>query len=505
MPQVPINRREERGFALVLSVCFLIVVVIQVGRHVMWRDEIRTWQVCSEYPSISSLWQAMRYEGVPVLWYWIVFALTRISENPLLMQIVHALIASCVVLVISLWAPFSRLSKTLLAFGYFPMFEYGVIARNYSLVFLFVMIACALLCAAKTNWLTLTIALFSLTQVSIWGAGFAGVLWLTSLIMTRSKKSALLPGAIVLIGIALCYFECLPGPGASFVGGGWELPNAEKIAAALATVYRGLLPIPQFSMHFWNTNILDAFPDVETILGMILGVVVIFLLWHRRAALLLFVLGAGGLLAFAALRFEGAVRHQGQFFILLVAAFWIAEAFADSCRLHSRARRIFLNGLLAINLIAGVAAASGGWMIRFSATRQAARFVESHFNDRVLLVGMDDYRVSPMTAYLHRPIYFPQMQKFAYYNTQNDRERHLVSDEDVINQLAWLADTSGGQVVYILSSGKKFVDSEATFHLSASKSLHVELLARFDQSVVADEAQAIYLVQVVDERATKIH
>jgi hypothetical protein len=504
MSDAPTIRRDDRGFALVLGGCFLIVVLILVSRHVMWRDEIRTWQMCSECSSLRSLWGAMAYEGVPVLWYWIVFVLTRMGRNPVLMQIVHALIATSVVYVIGRWAPFSRWSKGLLAFGYFPLFEYGVIARNYSLVFLLVMVACAIICASRTNFFALTIVLFLLTQVSIWGAGFAGVLWLTALMRTRSKKFAIVSGAIVLAGIGLCYFECSPGPGLSFVGG-WELPGLEKIVAAISTIYRGLLPIPLISTHFWNTNILDSYPEVEMILGLILGIGAIFLLWHRPTALIFFVLGAAGLLGFASMRFVGMVRHQGQFFILLVAAFWIAEAFADSCRLHNRSRQIFMNGLLAINLLAGVIAMIAGLMFPFSATKQAAEYVESHFDDHVVLVGLKDWCVSPMTAYLHRPIYFPQMQKFAFYNTQNDRERNLVDRDDLIDQIAALASLSGGDVIYILSSGDKFVDRDTMIRAASlermHKVLHVKPIAQFDQSIVADEAQTIYLIEIVDEPA----
>src|SRR5450432_3714409 len=228
-------RRNDRGFALILSACFFVVLAIAMSHHVMWRDEIRTWQVCSQAKSLTSLGTAMRYEGVPVLWYGIVFALTRIGKNPWLMQAAHALIATGVIFVVARYAPFSRLTKTLFTFGYFPLFEYGVITRNYSLVFLFVMIACALISARQINFIALTIVLFLLTQMSIWGAGFAGLFWL--MILMKGKPRAVAAcGVFVLAGIFLCYFECLPGPGTSFIDG-------VKDERAITTVYRALLPL----------------------------------------------------------------------------------------------------------------------------------------------------------------------------------------------------------------------------------------------------------------------
>jgi hypothetical protein len=495
---IPASMAEKstRRFAITLAGVFFLALLAQLSRHVMWRDEIRTWQVCSQCASLSQLWQATRYEGVPMLWYGIVYLLTRITVYPQSMQIVHALIATAVVYVFARSAPFSRTTKTLFAFGYFPFFEYGVITRNYSLVFLLVLIACALICATRINLIALTIVLFLLTQVSIWGAGFAGVLWLTALLRNRSAGLAV-TAAIVLAGIGLCIFESLPGPGPSFVGTGWQTPGATEIVDTITTIYRGLMPVPEISPHFWNTNILDPLPSVELVLGLILGVGVIFLLLHRPMALTLFVLGAAGLLGFSATRFSGAVRHQGQLFILLVAAFWMAEAFVDSCRWHSAVRRIFFNSLLAINLLAGIGAAIGGCVLPFSATKQTADYIAAHFDDRVPLFGMKDWCVSPITAYLHRPIYFPEMRKFAYYNTQNTPERYLVDRNDVIDQIATLA--SAGDVVFILSSGEKFVDHETMIQVRSHQALRVKPVAQFDRSVVADESQTIYLVQLVDD------
>ena len=56
-----------------------------------------------------------------------------------------AMIAAALVYVVARWAPFSKVNKTLFAFGYFPFFEYAVIARSYGLLFLLLMIACVLI------------------------------------------------------------------------------------------------------------------------------------------------------------------------------------------------------------------------------------------------------------------------------------------------------------------------------------------------------------------------
>src|SRR5262245_39295423 len=216
-------------FPNILAAGFFVVVLVQVSNHIMWRDELRTWQVTREATGLVSLWHLTRYEGVPVLWYWLVFLLTRFTDNAFLMQFVHSCIATAVVYVVARWAPFSRLNKTLFTFGYFPFFEYATITRNYSLVFLFVMIACALISMQRIRWLTLAGVLFLLMQVSIWGAGLASLLFLAAVAKAwtgpREDRPGVtrvgIAGAALVLGAVCCVLAILPGPGASYSSSWW--------------------------------------------------------------------------------------------------------------------------------------------------------------------------------------------------------------------------------------------------------------------------------------------
>src|SRR4051812_4679271 len=101
--------------------------MLNVLHHEMWRDETRAWQISAASPSVVALYHNLRFEGTPVLWYLILWALTKFTSDILAMQILHLAIAGGVVFVFARYAPFGRVIKALFAFGYFPFFEYATI------------------------------------------------------------------------------------------------------------------------------------------------------------------------------------------------------------------------------------------------------------------------------------------------------------------------------------------------------------------------------------------
>src|SRR5438067_5704890 len=163
-------------FALILTAIFLTLSIFNVAHHAMWRDETRAWQIAAASPTLAALRQNLRYEGTPMLWYLILWGLTRFTSNMLAMQIVHVLIAAGVVFVFALVAPFGRAIKTLFAFGYFPFFEYATVSRSYGLLFLLFLIGTAIAASARPRPFLLAMVLVLLSQVSIWGAAFAALL-----------------------------------------------------------------------------------------------------------------------------------------------------------------------------------------------------------------------------------------------------------------------------------------------------------------------------------------
>jgi hypothetical protein len=507
------------GFPARLTSLFLAAVLLQIARHVMWRDELRTWQIARASSGLISLNYNMRYDAVPLVWNSIVFVLTRFFDSPVAMQLVHAGIAAGVVFVVARWSPFPRSSVVLFAIGYFPLFEYAVIARSYALTFLLITIACALIAQPRVRLLWLAAVLFLLAQVSVWSPLFA------VLLLAAGAAKVLLAGGdspteattiaaaacIVVAGVALCLLQLFPGPGPSFTSGWVGIATTRRIIRTIATVFRAFVPIPVPGEHFWNTNILDEIPITQAVVGVsVLGIIGLALV-RQPVAFAMFFAGAVSLVAFTGLRFRGANRHHGYLFMLTIAAFWIAAATPEWKGLRpasERLRTACLTAILAVNAAAGLVAVAAGLIYPFSATWAAAQFIKSTYGDTVVIAAVHDYAAAPFAQWLDRPIYFPEIGTYALYNTQDDRVHTHPGQDEILRQAYEQAMATGKNVLLLLNDRLPQISQipigEEQFYdvddrrRRRQAAVGVKCVAAFDRSVVEDESHWVYLVRPIN-------
>jgi hypothetical protein len=465
------DRPFDLRFAAALSCIFLAAALFNVWHHAMWRDEIRTWQVAVASPSLADLWTNMRHEGVPALWYVLVWGLTKIASSPFAMQVMHVLIATATVFVVSAAAPFPRAVRSIFAFGYFPFFEYATISRNYSLVFLGVMLAVAIIARPRPRPLSLAIVCLVLTQVSIWGGGFALLLICTAGFRWTWRREPRTPipfgrwtiaFVMVIAGILFGAWSAMPPPDPIFIEKFPEgTPMLERLSLTFATIWKGWLPLPMIKRTFWNSNVLDAVPMVEGLAGVVLFVIAILAMWNRPVAVALLLVGSAGLMAFTYTQFRGFTRHHGHLFMVLIAAAWLAAVtpaisarpawiprFAERL---VRVRGRLLVALLAIGLLSGICANVAGFVLPFSMSKATANYLRDNaLESSTALVGYNYFALAPISGYLGRPIYYPQTRTWAYYGTQAYGELYKVSPQELLLQAAMIADETHKDVILII-------------------------------------------------------
>lgn len=486
--------RPRSTFAAIVTLLYLAAVAAQTSYHVMWRDELHPWQVLASCKSIAEAARELRYDGVPPLWNSIVYLMTRVTDNPRSMLIVNTLIAGAAVFVFCRFSPFSRTAKALFPLSYFMLFEYGVLARSYALLFLLLLTACAIISHRRLRLLPLTVILFLLMQTSVWGAGFAGLLFIFAL--ARQFRQAerinrihvgLAAGSLAMSGI-LFLASVTPGPGSFYVPPVGDVPFASRMLEVLATAYKAFVPIPAMDRHFWNTNILDPFVSIQALLGVVMFCAIVAQFRRRPDVCMFFIAGAAGLLAFA-YRFPGVSRHHGHLFMLFIACCWLSGS----------VRTRFITTLLSIQALAGICAAAAAVQMPFSASKAAAEYIRAEFDlSKVVLAGVPDYASSPMSQWLDRPIYFPDMQKFAHVNSQGDAERPGLAAAPLMPQLYRLAMQESKPVLLIVAGNQALVERDALIPVDpnqpAGLAMRVQVLRTFDQSIEQSEAMRLYLL-----------
>jgi hypothetical protein len=456
----PESPAERLRFAGLIAAVFVLLTVPRLLLHELWRDEAWQWLVVVESRSFSDLFLGMSKGGgsgysFPVL----CFLVRQVWTSPRAMQLLHGLVAGAAAFAFALWAPLGRRERALFVLGYFPFYEYAVISRTYSTGALLIWLACAA-ARARRPALALGAVLGLLCQTVIYGYILAIALacgWLLDRWLHRRER-ALLSGAEAAAGCLLGaagavagLVQLTPAPGTQTLPWffAWDPARARKV---LAIPWRAFVPVPQPGLHFWDKNVLDAWPGVETVAGLLILALAAALLWRSKVALATFCLGAAGLFAFSYAYFPGVVRHQGYLWLLFVAALWLGGGAAfreDQEDRRSWRARVFL-ALLIVHCGVG---AYASWMdLRhpFSNGAATAVLIRREGLDQHPLLGHREPPAATVALYLGRPLYSPSRKIFVTHPDWGP-EQHEMSDPELRCASRELARREGRDIVLVIN------------------------------------------------------
>ncbi|MGB3493021.1 MAG: hypothetical protein WBA57_09860 [Elainellaceae cyanobacterium] len=448
-PQYVFWRQISSQMMLENIIIFAYVGFMFVGilHHEMWIDELQAWMIVRDSTSLIDLYGNLSYEGHPFTWYFLLYGLSQITPNPQIMQVFHLLISAGVVIIFTKFSPFSLFQKLCFAFGYFSLFEYGMISRNYSLGILLIFLFCTLYCQNRRSYLLYSFVLALLANINVFALVFSGVLSLllltdawADLRSSRQQKSTLfgiITGAVLLVSSWFLSVLQMTRPveaeqyvHSNVARAPGLKENIEYLATTLSSVWRSHVPIPMTgNTNFWNTNIVTSnefLPSlsgisvgdlVAVILSFIFVAAMVFYFSRKLVIACVYLLGVTLILSINYL-YDCELRHFGHLFILLLACFWILKSQLSSPRYQhqgyqakvEQAKSIvsgsfLLSLLLSAHLIAGVYAASMDVLYPFSYSRAAATYIQTHGLADVPLIG-EDRDTSSISGYLNRPIYY---------------------------------------------------------------------------------------------------
>jgi hypothetical protein len=529
--------RSESVFAAVLTALFLAFGVLGMLHHEMWRDEMHAWLVARDSSSLWQVIQVTRFEAHFSLWRVVLYALTRITRNPIAMQLVSLLVAAGNVWIVARLSPFPRLERFLFSFGFYNFYEYSILARDYTLLPILMFAFCALYGRKSKSCLGLSVVLCLLantvpygfvialifTALLVFDWGFDSGRWKHGL----ENKRALVAGALILlVGFASAgvQFFFMKGPWTS----SWEHPlTFAGFADTMTNVWRAYVPIP-IGFPYWreikaeSNFIFSGKPrgDASVVfLSALLFVISAGLLLRRPRALFLFVFGTGVLLSVQFVVFLGGLWHVGFLFLLFMASLWIwfdSEGCESDVALFRRLdesifgslRRPVIISLLVIQLAAGIAVWGADLFYPFSASKNAARFIRDHGLSGAIIVGSEETRVSPLSGYLDKDIYYCESSRLGSY-IDFSTPINPVPGRDVARVAHRLALETRRDVVIVLTA--RFVTGkepnspitegwicadgvfEASRELCAAPSVRIKWLGFF--SGMIDELYNVYLVQ----------
>ena len=410
-----------------IFILYCITAGYTISHHELWGDELHSWNIAKASNSLFELISNTKYEGHPPLWYFILWTITLFTHDPTAMQVVHLFIACLLVFSILFYSPFPLFIRFLLPFGYFFIFEYSIISRNYSIGILLAFIICIIIHKQfKGKLLLYYFLLFLLANTHLLSLLLAASLHLYFLLLnnerTKSKKVIphLLVGIIILLPAA--YFIFPPSGSAlspAFWTGKW---NIGHISAIIQSPLRAFMPIPDWAEYnFWDTHFMISKGHIFSLpmwvvslfsVGFIFLCILLLRSNKKCLAFFLFNLSLVSMISII-IPFTNS-RHIGFIFISLLVALWL---YLYNNPVSKPQIRILLT-LLLFQLIGGAVAVSKDIKYVFSNSYQVKELLKKIPNEKPVT---DYWCLNTLSAFTGKSYYCTDLQKevsFLLWNSE---------------------------------------------------------------------------------------
>ena len=252
---------KDTKYLIFLTLLYFSISFVGILHHEFFIDEAHHWLLARDSNSISELIQNTRIEGHPLLWSFILYGITRFTTDSFWMQFAHIIISSSVVFIFLKKGPFNWVFKTLFIFGYFMIFEYNLISRNYSLGILFLFLACAVFKNREQKFTLLCLYLALATNSHLLFSVIAFAMFLTLLFeQIQNKqffKTQFITGYFIFaLGLFLIYIQIHSTDSSWLLDPINRLPFQERIVGGFVSFFKGIVTVPDFrTIHFWNSNL----------------------------------------------------------------------------------------------------------------------------------------------------------------------------------------------------------------------------------------------------------
>lgn len=412
---------KKTGYILPLTVLYFALALIGILRHELFIDEAHHWLLARDSHSLAELFQNTRIEGHPLIWSLLLYGVSRFTADPLGMQLLHIVISTSVVWLFLRKAPFPIAFKVLFIFGYFILFEYNLISRNYILGILFLFLACSVFKDRNRKFMLICVFLALAANVHLMFSVPAFAFFLTLLFEHLQngqvfKKDLLIGCGIFALGLAAILIQI------SSTQSGWlldpinQMPFGERLVRGFGSLFKGLINLPDFrTLYFWNSNFFVNWNrPLAAVLALLAYLIPLLVFLKNRKTLFFIYAALIGAQVFFFVTQRAATRFQGMTYIAFIMALWIENYYRpENYPLKNRLVALKLTllknpivyGILALQFISGIWAYAMDLRYPFTSAKDTVDYLKSEKLDHkeIISVTCDGTLLS---AYLERKIWF---------------------------------------------------------------------------------------------------
>ena len=198
------NNSKSRIICIGLFVVYAVLTLIGAFRHELWFDEAQAWTIARDN-DLKGLFEQLRYEGHPPLWYMILFVFSRLGFSCNIMPFISWFFTCLAAAIIMFKSPFSTVTKALLIFSGGFLFFNSVMSRTYCLINIFLVLIAMLFHKRKEHPVIFGTLVALLANTHVFVRGFIGAMGLIMLhdIYSDWKTNTAKKNVLNLAGLAI--------------------------------------------------------------------------------------------------------------------------------------------------------------------------------------------------------------------------------------------------------------------------------------------------------------
>jgi hypothetical protein len=391
--------------------------------HELWGDELHSWNIAKGSETLAQLFHNIRYEGHPPFWYLCLFAITRFTHALVWLKILQGCFAIATALIIIFKSPFTLLQKVLILCGYYFVFEYAVISRNY-MPAIFLACCIAAFCNSRTR---LNTAVYYVLLLLLSNVHLVGLILAVSIHVSvchedfrsgNKSVTKILSGFLIFLPSA--YFIFPPYDSQLNIAFWKEHWNATQLYLFVTVIVKSFFPFPVFeNKHWWNTNF---FLDNNSVLFRMISLVIFFLVLSitissirkSKNALVFFLVNLSLTCLLSFVFPLNSARYVGFVFISYLISIWIARK--ENAEINS----YFCLLILFLQIPAGAFAFVNDYKQKFSTAENVIQVWQKEIINPGDLVATDYWTLNNLSAYVDSSFYTLELKRQASYLLWNN-------------------------------------------------------------------------------------
>ncbi|HEX5151438.1 MAG TPA: hypothetical protein VFW07_08310 [Parafilimonas sp.] len=505
---LPEKRTALSNYLLwIIFIFYILLLSFTINRHELWGDEIHSWNIAKASPNFSDLISNSRYEGHPPVWYVIMWTISKFTHNVACIQFAQLTIATLVVFLVLFFSSFPLITRMLVPFGYFFLFEYGVLSRNYAIGVLFALSICLIMHKNfKGKNLLYFVLLFLLSNTHLIALLLACSLHFYFLLLKfQEKKKPLIIACQFIAGILIflpgLYF-IFPPSDSQLNTQFWldKMHLKEQFMLLIHPPLRAFVPIPAWwEYNFWNTNFLIELQNKYSIIKivtasllLVLFGMIFYILKNNKKSLFLFVANLLLSLIVSFVMPLTAQRYAGFVFIGFIASYWLYCAETPATKKHTQLIAI----LLIIQLAGSFIAITKDIKYPFSNTYKVTALLNEVPQGKKIVT--DYWTLNALVAFTDKPFYVLEMHReMSFLKWDTELKTRTQAPDFYSEGIRYFFQKEGIQQAYMISidSPKYISDRDPKLF----RIYNVVLIDKREGSIVKDDNLYLYQISAFDK------